>query len=280
MRRQGTIGDRINIGFHRTSTQPDTDCIILSWVHGFLRHLNEKLSYAGPYRLLPISLCGQVYSWRRYEDCRLSLCGDSFAVPSFAIVGATLLAEWLPRMRPSTIIQRLGLAPGFSVHPSVLVPATRWLAYGDNVEENLPADQIVRCLGLQVNHTGSDVRILTGEAMSKKGSHGSMRAWWWQWKQLFKVRWTSSNHTNYLEMRMILLTFLWKSRNPNAVGKRWLHLEDSMVCLYILTKGRTSSRLLQPLCCKISAVLLFMEAMAMHGHVTSLENPTDAASRA
>lgn len=101
-----------------------------------------------------------------------------------------------------------------------------------------------------------------------------MRAWWWQWKHLFKCKWVN------LEMKMILLTFLWRCRNPNSVGKRWLHLEDSMVCLYILTKGRTSSRMLQPLCSKISAVQRFMGAIALHGHVTSLENPTDAASRA
>jgi len=219
-------------------------------------------------------------SWRQYEDCRLSLCGDSFAIPSFGIVGATLLAELVPRMRPSTIIQRLGLAPGSSVHPRVLVPLSRWLAYGDKGEPPVAADQLVRCLGLQVNHTGSDVRVLTGEPMSKKGSHGSMRAWWWQWKHLFKCKWVNPAHINYLEMKMILLTFLWRCRNPNSVGKRWLHLEDSMVCLYILTKGRTSNRLLQPLCSKISAVQLFMGATALHGHVTSLENPTDAASRA
>ena len=90
----------------------------------------------------------------------------------------------------------------------------------------------------------------------------------------------SMQHMNYLEMKMILLTLLWKARSPKSVGKQWLHLEDSMVCLYILTKGRTSSRLLQPICNKIGALQLFMGVMVFHTHVTSLENPTDAASRA
>lgn len=42
---------------------------------------------------------------------------------------------------------------------------------------------------------------------------------------------------------MILHAMLWKTRKVSAVNKRWLHLEDSMVCLLILPQGRTSSHL-------------------------------------
>ena len=219
-------------------------------------------------------------NWTDFEDSRLSLCGDSFAIASFAIMGAAMCASFVPRMKPSTIIDRLGLAPGASAHPSVLVPLSRWLGYDEGHEkgDELP-QQLVKYLGLQVNHTGSDVRIVTGEPMNKKGSHGSVRAWWWQWKHLFKVRWLDPVHINYLEMKMILLTILWKARDPNNCNKRWLHLEDSMVCLYILSKGRTSSRLLQPLTNKIGAAQLFLGVTLLHGHVGSLENPTGAASR-
>ena len=79
---------------------------------------------------------------------------------------------------------------------------------------------------------------------------------------------------------MIFLTLLWKARSPSSLNKRWLHLEDSMVCLYILSKGRASSRLLQPLCNKIGALQIGLGVTVLHGHVPSLENPTDAGSRA
>eukprot|EP00435_Cladocopium_sp_Y103_P045333 s2195_g13.t1 len=95
-------------------------------------------------------------NWTAYEDSRLSLCGDSFAISSFAIMGASMCAEFVPRMKPSTIINRMGLAPGASAHPSVLVPLTRWLAYGDEPAPDADPGQLVRYLGLQVNHTGSD----------------------------------------------------------------------------------------------------------------------------
>lgn len=78
---------------------------------------------------------------------------------------------------------------------------------------------------------------------------------------------------------MILNTLLWKARDPRKVNKRWLHLEDSMVCLLILSKGRTSSRLLQPLCNKIGALQMALGVTVIHGHVPSEENPTDEASR-
>lgn len=132
-----------------------------------------------------------------------------------------------------------------------------------------------------MNHTGADVRIQTGQVLGGKiPAHGSVRAWWWQWKNLFKIRWVSPSHINSLEMKMILNTLLWKARNPSAVNSRWLHLEDSVVCLYILCKGRTSSKLLQPICNKIGALQLGLGVTVLHGHVSSSENPTDAASRA
>ena len=61
-----------------------------------------------------------------YEDSRLSLCGDSFAISSFAIMGAQMCVSMVPRMSPRMIQQRLGLAPGSSAHPSLLVPMSRF----------------------------------------------------------------------------------------------------------------------------------------------------------
>ena len=220
-------------------------------------------------------------SLTEYEDVRRSLCGDSFAVISFAIMAAQMSSELAPRMKPSQILRRLGLAPGASAHPLVEAPLTRWLSYGGSgLQAPDEMEVFSRQLGLLVNHTGSDVRVQTGATMGHKTpSHGSVRAWWWQWKQLFTVRWAHNSHINYLEMRMILNTLLWKARDPRKVNKRWIHVEDSMVCLYILTKGRTSSRMLQPLANKIGALQLGLGVMLLHGHVTSAENPTDKGSR-
>lgn len=87
-------------------------------------------------------------------------------------------------------------------------------------------------------------------------------------------------HINSLEMRMILQTIKWRARSGEAFNTHWLHLGDSMVCNYILSKGRTSSALLQPLTREIAAHLLALNSHQLQGHVDSIETPTDAASRA
>lgn len=139
-------------------------------------------------------------------------------------------------------------------------------------------EQLVSQLGLMINHTGADVRVQTGQVMGKKGAaHGSVRAWWWQWKHLVAVRW----HEDYQPSRNEngSANFVVEGQGPSKVGKRWLHLEDSMVSLLILSKGRTSSRLLQPVCKRIGALQLALSITVAHGHVPSEENPTDEASR-
>ena len=220
-------------------------------------------------------------SLEQYEDVRQSLCGDSFCILSFAVMGAAMCAELLPRMSPGTIVQRLGLAPGATAHPRVRVPLSRWLAYGGDPDLPAHSTTLVQQLGLSLNHTGADVRVSSGMVLGRRPqSHSSVRAWWWQWKHLFKTQWIKPSHINLLEMKMILHAILWKLRKTSAIGKRWLHLEDSMVCLLILSKGRTSSHLLQPVCRQIGAVQLAAGSVLMHGHVSSVENPTDAASRA
>lgn len=191
---------------------------------------------------------------REFEEMRKTLCGDSFAVSSFAIIASVLCQAFIPRMRPGQIIQRLGIAPGHSARPSLALPVRRGLSYSGKTGPPASRLQLVKQLGLTVNRAGSDVRLVTSEAMGRKlATHASVRAWWWQWKHLFAVKWKRPSHT-----------ILWKCRRPENVNKRWLRLEDSMVSLLILCKGRTSSRLLQPLCQQLGAAQLAIGSTLLH----------------
>ena len=71
-------------------------------------------------------------------------------------------------------------------------------------------------------------------------------------------------------MRMILQSIKWRARDGSAFDSRWLHLADSMVSNYILSKGRTSSKLLQPLTREIAVYLLALNAHQLQGHVDSV----------
>ena len=137
-------------------------------------------------------------SLREHEDIRCSQCGDSFSIVPFAVMGAAMCSQFIPRMSPTQMVARMGLAPGASAHPSVRVPLTRRLSYGSEPPAYCDPAELVKYLGLSVNHTGSDVRVLTGQAMGHKTpTHASVRSWWWQWKQLFTVKWGESKHINF-----------------------------------------------------------------------------------
>ena len=219
-------------------------------------------------------------SLTKYEDVRCSLCGDGFSILSFAIMGAAMCAQLIPRMSPQQIVNRLGLASGSSAHPAVVAPTSRWLQYAPPTVPPPQPVHLVQQLSLTVNHTGSDVRLDTGMLLGKKPTvHASVQAMWWVWTHLFKTRWRFHSHINFLEMKMIFLTLLWKCRSFSCVNKKWVHLTDSMVSLLILAKGRTSSRLLQPLCNQIGALQLATGSTALMAHVGSADNPTDEGSR-
>ena len=198
---------------------------------------------------------------------------------SFGWLAGNLVTSWTTPRTPQQIIDRFGLAPGSSAAPEVPVPLSREPRYGGMSAHVCPAELVAQ-VSRAVAHNGSDVSIALGTPFSGKGAgHASLRALWWQWDLLFKTRWKFATHINALEMRMIYQALAWRARDPNNFSKRFLRLADLMVSNYILSKGRTSSRLLQPLTRRIAALQLALNGHQFHGHVDSLENPTDHASR-
>ena len=215
-----------------------------------------------------------------FEDKQLSLLGDSFAMLSFSWITSQLGRKWASPTSPNEILARLGLAPGAGLAPHMQAPIRRELNYGCQSLPPPSGSSVVAQLARHVNHTGSDVSLSLGVALSGKATaHASLQAGWWIWRILFTSRWKFKSHINYLEMKVILQTILWRSRFASSLNSRWLHLADSMVCNFILSKGRTSSLLLQPLVREANSVLLALNAVQYQAHVDSGENPTDAASR-
>lgn len=64
-----------------------------------------------------------------------------------------------------------------------------------------------------------------------------------RWKVVAGWKWTfGAEHINALELRAILPTIRWQLEHNKQVNSRLVHLTDSMVCLHVLSRGRTSSR--------------------------------------
>ena len=217
---------------------------------------------------------------KAYEDERCSLVGDSFNLYSFVVFAWGALKQHVGDISYSHLVERMGLAPGFSCHISCTAPLARKLNYGHGVGLPMTSSDLTKCFLARANHTGSDVRVTTGMIMNPKAfPRQSVSAQWYSWKGVFSCRWSSKEQINALEMRAILLALKWRVTHLREVDVRFSHLTDSYVSMSIISKGRSSSNTLRFILRKISAWMLAFNLLPLLLHVESTENPTDAASR-
>ena len=217
----------------------------------------------------------------KYENERLSLLGDSFSIFSFVIPAASMCKNYLPQLHYQHLANRMGLAPGFRAPWKLTAPIGRCLKYGDELwGEPEAVSTVNRLLLSKVNHTGSDIRVTTGEVLNPKAfPRQAVEAAWWLWKPVFSFRWKSPDHINAQELRAIFRSLLHILRQKRICNSRLFHLTDSYVCLSIVSKGRSGSRLLNRILKCLNAHLLLYNVYLVLGHVESLQNPTDGASR-
>jgi len=219
-------------------------------------------------------------SKQAYEDERLSLLGDSFSIYSFVIIAAALCARYLPSLHYVDLTRRMGMAPGFRAPIRWKIPLCRCLGYGFPGDSKGTVAALNKVLLSKVNHTGSDIRITTGEVLNPRSvPRQSVEAAWWKWEPLFKVQWTRKEHINVLELRSILLAIQFQISHLDVSHLRIFHVTDSFVAMSIVAKGRTGSLQLARVLKVLNAHLLgFGLALALE-HVESTENPTDGESR-
>ena len=122
-------------------------------------------------------------------------------------------------------------------------------------------------------------RVVATDASSFGGAVVAKRDNELSWTTIISHRWRwTHEHINVLEMRAILLSLVW------LVSCRVLHrctplLTDSMVCLGVLNKGRTSSPTLSRVHSVIAALCLGANIVLMPTHIPSELNPADGPSR-
>lgn len=220
-------------------------------------------------------------SLQQYEDLRCTLVGDCFSVFSFVIFPWAALKEFLPEFDYTHLWNRMGMAPGFCAPFWSKAPLERKLNYGLYKPLATSVNDLTRLLLTKVNHTGSDVRVTTGQIMAPKAfPRQSASPHWWNWKPVFHSRWQTQEHINLLEMRAIMLALRWRVCHLKEADVRFCHLTDSYVCMSVLSKGRSSSDMLMVVLRKVAAFCLCFGLLPILLHVESTENPTDEASRA
>ena len=220
---------------------------------------------------------------RAYEDLRCSLLGDSFSVLSFVVPGAALCRRFLPTLDYQWLANRMGLAPGFRTPLRCSAPISHQLSYGFGLHalgSQLRPQDLNRILLTKVNHTGSDIRVSTGDILNPRAfPRQGAEASWWTWEPVFRCKWGIKEHINSLELRSILLAIRYHIARRSAVSTRIFHLTDSYVCMSIIGKGRSGSKKLTYVLRQLNSLLLGFDSYLVLGHVESSQNPTDEASR-
>ena len=102
-----------------------------------------------------------------FEDKRLSMLGDSFSIYSFVLFAVACCRNFLPIMSYVHLTKRMGLAPGFRGQLRTQAPLQKSLRYGTPLklleQSHKSVSDFNRFLLHRTNHTGSDVRIATGD---------------------------------------------------------------------------------------------------------------------
>ena len=120
---------------------------------------------------------------------------------------------------------------------------------------------------------------LQGNAGRKAQTRHGINAQAWQWRTVLKGKWAHHAHINVLELKALLASLRWRLRQPVRHGCRCFHLVDSLVTMAAATKGRSSSRRLQPNLKKLAALLAAGRCRITLGYVKTHRNPADRPSR-
>lgn len=219
-----------------------------------------------------------------FSDCRHKLLGDSYSCFSFVVLAGACCRKFLMQLPYHYLAGRMGFAPGFCGHIRSMAPLQRKLCYGSDlispVYFNKGMQMMNRLLLRRTNHTGSDIRVLSGEILNQKAfPRESVPAAWWTWTRGFTTRWHHKSHINVLELETVLLGIKFQIQRFKAHNCRIFQLTDSYVSLSVSTKGRTSSKQLTRVLNLISAHLLGHGLQLIMAHVDSRENPSDEGSR-
>ena len=131
-----------------------------------------------------------------------------------------------------------------------------------------------------LDHRGSDVRLETGDLLDSSRQAVPYPAPAWQWQAVQAYRWDQSQHINVLELSAVLNFLRLAAREWEWSSLRLFHIVDSRVCSCVIAKGRSSSRLLNRILRRISALCLACDLYILPVWTLSAWNFADIPSRA
>ena len=213
-----------------------------------------------------------------HEDTRLSLLGNTSSVSVAAFFFLHLLAP-LGLCLVTSLKELLQVLSGQSLkHGAALLS---WRALHQARVPSSSEETLVRKLLTQVSNKGEDFLVSVGaSARSYQKFRNSIPASLWTWREICGWKWgPCDDHINRLELRAIYTTIRWRVLRRKQLRVRFLHLTDSMVCLHVLNRGRSSSVKIQTLMYRLCSLVLATGLHLIPAYVSTNLNPADRPSR-
>ncbi|CAK0793653.1 unnamed protein product, partial [Prorocentrum cordatum] len=177
------------------------------------------------------------------ETARCFLLGNSFSVyaVTWLLQHALVADEYQPRLWGPQALCRIGRC------------RTPWndnavYHQSDNYQYQPEAEQLARHYLSIAERGGTDVRLDVHLPFRHRAwRRVSLEPNVWTWKVISSYRWRAGigKHINALEIQAAVNTIKWRLRSGQGHPRRMLHLIDSQVAASVLTKGRSSSRVLR-----------------------------------
>ena len=128
------------------------------------------------------------------------------------------------------------------------------------------------------DHRGSDVRLSDGTFTSSVHSLSPYPAFIWSWKPVQAYAFKQSHHINVLELLVVVIYVESLATDSRFQSLRLFHVLDSRVACAVLAKGRSSSRQLNKLLRRLSALLFACNLQLMPLWTISRWQPCDLGS--
>ena len=253
--------------------------------HGWrLPNVNEREAMLGfplGYTFLSWSKADRKRDPTGWNDCRLSLLGNSWSVPVAAFLLKHLLGplKLCDEMSVDELQKRC--QPGGSSNLSTFLSRPPWTPTCHN-QSSANDVTLIRKLGSLMSSRGTDVLLQSGTEplQSYDRLRTSVPSSLWKWRTACGWTWRNfqcgeTEHINRLELRALLTSVKWRALKQKCRGKRFLHLVDSLVSLHVVNKARSSSRKLRSVMKRISAWLLLSSNSCVLGYVDTGQNPAD-----
>lgn len=206
------------------------------------------------------------------ESLRKSLVGKSWQAETAAWLLNHLALHPQYSSRMYTIEElRSGVPNQVATTPFVELPGGQVLSLDE---------QLVMKYLQGVDHRGSDVRLDSGALFGPTcWPRCSLKVENWVWHEMLSYPWKYVARINELEARGALQSLRWRLRRLKGIGRRYLHILDSIVSLAVLSKKRSSSHQLNRVVKRYDALELASSASGAFGFARSEKNPADRSSR-